>query len=495
MALLIPFLFIVSVSEILALLLNGQYPFSMIFYGLLFLAGLEETVVGNIMFKEKVGGIERLREVVYLLLTAALILFLMQPGSLNDRIGALQYWQSIYMGICLLLQWFLTYRIHANLRDREILLVALSDKKGDELKLALRSSSSMANLTLLSVRRVKRLIVVLQCLIFVLLLILFFLEREVGNPLLVVLMIHGMLGMLSTFILSNAIQDQLLFGEGIFMDEGTHRKRFFYAFVVLIIVLFLVFVLSRRTSLFPLSFFQPFLDWLAGLFSGESRAAPSLPRATRVPQRSFAEMLSGLDQGPTALTELLRLIMALLAKVIVICLGLLFLYFLLSPLLSDYFRRKLKGLHPLKVIWSRVQALVSLLLRLIDALLAWLRNPFRWGGRIAKTKNPAKDVQKWRRRKLEKPGLLKRWEMGRVLKAFLKLVRYGRRRGVTHLPHNAPVEYAALVAEAVPLQRSAITEAMTIFEEVLFSPYLLSRAKLSRYFGLINSIVKGKAVR
>ncbi len=494
-ALLVPFLFLVSITGILNTVSGGQIRLSMIFYVVLFLTGLEETLVGNILFKENVGGIERLREIVYLLLLGGLILFLLQPGPVESRWQSMGQWQSVYMGLCIVLQWLITFRVHANLRDREILLSFLQDKRGLELRLALRGSSGMANETLLSIRKVKRTIILCQVFVFMLLVLLFFLGVETATPLFVILLLHGMSGVLFVFILNNATQDQLLFGEGIYADEVFQKKRFLYAFVVLSIVIVIVFLLARQVSLLPLSLFQPLLDWLARLFAGRGRPAPRLPGNTPVMRdQRMAETLAPLNEEPSPLMVLIRMILSILGRAVIIGLGLLFIYFLLSPLLSDYFRKRLTGLRPLQALFSKLLAFFDFMARIIAQFIAWLRQPFGASFPYPRPEPGTEDESaKWRRRKIKKAGLLKRWEMGRVLRMFLKLIRYGRRRGVEYRSCLAPLEYAELMAVAVPRQQSSLSEAMTIFEEALYSPQRLSRQKTGRYFALVRAIVKGKS--
>ena len=250
----------------------------------------------------------------------------------------------------------------------------------------------------------------------------------------------------------------------------------------------------RQASLLPLSLFQPFLDWLARLFSGKGTPAPQLPgNAPTMRGQRMGELLAPLDQEPSPFLLLIRMILSILGRGILIGLGLLFVYFLLSPLLSDYFRNRLKGLHPLRAVVNKILALFDLTARLLAQLVAWLRQPFGnsvpFLGRQSETE---KELDRWRRRKLKKAGFLKRWEMGRVLRMFLKLIRYGRRRGVEYRSSLAPLEFAELVAAAIPRQQASLAEAMTIFEEALYSPRRLSRQKTGRYFVLVKDIVKGK---
>jgi len=189
------------------------------------------------------------------------------------------------------------------------------------------------------------------------------------------------------------------------------------------------------------------------------------------------------------IVEILRILFAVLGRIILLGLGVLFLFFLFSPLLSNYFKAMLRRLHPLKVLWRRMRALGSYVVGLFKDLFAWIRSP---GGEKVKFREKKKAGNRWRLLKIRKPGLLKRLEIGRILKAFMQLIRWGKRKGIEYKPYIAPLEYAYIVSEKFPARRAHLEESMEIMEEALFSPSVLPRQKVKRYLNLIKVIVKGE---
>ncbi len=490
LSLFIPFFFLLSLSEIISTIFGTAFSIPPIFYLSLLVVGLEEVIVGNILYKEKIAGWERIREVVYILVCAAVVLLLLQRGSLRQRLEALQGILNIYMGVCILLQWLLTAKVHTSLRNREILLTALREKRGENLKHALRESSELAVIALSNLKQVKRIIIFFQVITFALLLGLFAFGVRTGALLVVTVLCHALVGVVFTFILNNAIQDQFLFGEGIFVDSIFQRRRFVYAALIIITVMLLVVSLARQTSILPLSIFQPFLDWLAGLFAPKGRTALRLPRTgSRSNRMDLSKLLSQLPRKPSMIVEILRILIAVLGRIILLGLGILFLFFLFSPLLSNYFKAMLRRLHPLKVLWRRMRALGSYVAGLFKDLFAWIRSP---GRDKVKFRKKTKAGNRWRRLKIRKPGLLKRLEIGRILKAFMQLIRWGKRRGIEYKPYIAPLEYANIVSEKFPARRGFLEESMEIMEEALFSPSVLPRQKVKRYLNLIKMIIKGE---
>ncbi len=495
LSLCIPFFFLLSLSEIINTIFESTFSIPPIYYLSLLVVGLEEVIVGNILYKEKIGGWERVREVVYILVCVFIVLLILQRGSLSlrQRLEALQSVLNIYLVVCILLQWVLTAKIHAGLRNREILLTVLSEKRGESLKHALRESSELTVMALSNLKQVKRIIIFLQLITFTLLLGLFAFGVRTRALLVFTVLSHALVGVVFTFILNNAIQDQFLFGEGIFVDSIFQRRRLLYAALIIVTVMLLVVSLARQTSILPLSIFQPFLDWLAGLFAPKGRLAFRLPRAeNRSNRMDLGKLLSQLPRKPSLLVEILRMLLAVLGRVILLGLGILFIYFLFSPLLSNYFKAVLRRLHPLKVLWIRMRALGSYVVGLFKDLLAWVRSPGRDKAKFSKKK---KTENRWRRLKIRKPGLLKRLEIGRILKAFMQLIRWGKRKGIEYKPYIAPLEYAYIVSEKFPARRGCLQESMEIMEEALFSPSVLPRRKVKRYLDLIKMIVKGEGRR
>ncbi|HUV09304.1 MAG TPA: hypothetical protein VMX75_16330, partial [Spirochaetia bacterium] len=491
LALCVPFLFLFSITEILNALAAVRLGAPIVFYFLLLTTGLEETIVGNILFKEKIGGMERLREILLILLTVLLLFFLLQRGSLVERWEALGNWKVVFVLFCVLFQWIMSFHIHTCLRDRELLLSALKGKSGDELVKALRNNSQMASISLSSLRRVKRLILIFQILIFILLLILFGLKIKMGTSLMAGVMLNALAAILFTFTLNSALSDQLLCGEGISVNRPLQRRRAFYAFIIVSLSLFLVISFARMTSILPLTLFQPLLDWLGTLFSFKERPVPIVPRADRFRERQeLARMLEQMNPEPSLLLKLLGILIAVIGRIILMGIGLLFLYFLFSPLLSRYFRLRFLQMSPFRVILNRIASAVRLVRRVFYHLMRW----FRTSKFPRLQKGTSKDeVGRWRRFAIVKPGIWKRLEMGRVLRAFSKLIRWSKGKGVEYEHYLAPLEFARCVSLAVPAQEEYLRESMEIMEEALFSPVLLPKERLNRYFSLIRNIIKGEA--
>jgi len=273
------------------------------------------------------------------------------------------------------------------------------------------------------------------------------------------------------------------------VSSAYQRRRFLLAFLIILAALLLVLLFARSVSLLPLSVFQPLLDWLAGLFPERGMRFDTEPRIDTNPMyRDLSEMLAEMDAVPIPIFEIIRMLFMVLARIVVLLLVLLFLYYLLWPLLSSYFRAFLRTIHPLKALARKLMALVAFLSALARDLWSWLRGGDEREGRAGAA---APGTKRWRFGRTHKPGLRKRLEVGRVLKAFQQLIRWAGRRGVRYRPQVAPLEFARAVARVAPEHEMDLWRSMELMEEALFSPYLLSREKMRLYLELIRGVIRG----
>ena len=224
-ALAIPFFFLFSVAQILVALAGGVFRPSVLMTGLMLTAGLEGVLLGNILYRERVGGWERIREIIYLMVAVFLVVYFTRPGTYRQRWETMQSLRVIYMLLVVLFQWLMTVRIHSTLRARELLLASLKGKAGPRLKHALRANAEMASVSYASLRRVRGTILFLQVVVFAVLLLFYFFRVPVTTALVAAALAHGVAGLLFLFVVNTAGQDQLLFADGVTVSSAYQRKR------------------------------------------------------------------------------------------------------------------------------------------------------------------------------------------------------------------------------------------------------------------------------
>jgi hypothetical protein len=349
----------------------------------------------------------------------------------------------------------------------------------------------MARLAISIIPKIKRGIILFQFLSFVLMVVFFATGARVSAGGMVVFLLQGVVGFVFLTILNNAAQDHFLAAEGVAVGPLFKRRRTSQAAVLLMVGVGLVLLFARRTSVFPLSIFGPLLEWLRSLMDREMEIGPPPPVRPNIPrpQQDLMDLLELGDRDPNPWVEILRFILRVIWNVIkwagLVVLG----YLLISPFLSRYFRTRLRGLRPLAFLLEQAKALGSFLRRIWEDLAAWLRRP------------PAERQERRRQRRREwirtvrvrRPGMFKRMEMGRVLRAYVRLIRWGGRRGVSFRVSYAPREYADQLKERLPEHAGALEEAMVILEQALFSPVRIGRQRVGVYLKRIREIT-GKRV-
>jgi hypothetical protein len=256
--------------------------------------------------------------------------------------------------------------------------------------------------------------------------------------------------------------------------------------------LVLVLLYARRSSLLPLSLFKPLLDWLSRLFNREARLQPypmpqpGMPR----PEEDLLRQLQAAASGPNPLIELLRFIIRVVWNVIRMGLIAVAAWLLITPLVSRTFRRRLAALRPLDYVKEQLQRLGRALLQVVADIAAWLRRP--------PGERPARGGRRraWRRHLVvRRPGLLKLWEMGTVLRAYARLIRWGERQGARFRLSSAPREYLAEVGGRRPDHAASLAEAAAILEESLYSSRRTSRDRLHRYLRIVKDVVRSPRPR
>lgn len=78
--------------------------------------------------------------------------------------------------------------------------------------------------------------------------------------------------------------------------------------------------------------------------------------------------------------------------------------------------------------------------------------------------------------------------MGRVLKAFVRLLYWGEKIGVPYRCATTPQEYAARLAGALVGQQQRLDYVILVFEEVMFSAHRVPRQRTALYFKIIREL-------
>lgn len=486
LSILLPLLFLLSLDQLLRVLIPQASLFPRNVTPLLLAAGIEEAVVGNLLFNERASFAARVRELVLLLALCfgCLFVFLALQSGRGLRLST----ALIYPMVVTLLQWLFSSAVHAGLREREVLLGALTGNTGAALRHSLRDSSFQAGLAMRVLRGIRAMVLVFQFLIVLVLVTAAVLERR--PPLLcgLVVALHAIGGLLTLGLLRIFEEEQLLLGSGLRVPLHLGRRRLLFAALILAASAALVAVAARNASLLPLSALIALLQKLASLLRLPDRRGMSegLQQLLIERQRYYDTMR--LPQEPTVVNPLALLFVELLRRLFTTLLGTGLFLFLAFPLLSRDFLERLHEMRPFDALRKRIKTLLGFTLRLWLRLLHWMRSRGRAGMQTADEEGQARRLPKRIGTISRRPSVRKRIQMSRVERAFLALVRWGEQSGVPFVFFYTPGEYAVRLAALVPAGAGQLDYVVEVFEEVMFSPHLVAPGRIARYFQMIRSM-------
>jgi len=484
----LPLLFLLSADQLLRPLFPGISWFPRHLAPLLLAAGLEEAVMGNLLFKERAAFLARARELVVLLAVAfgALFILLGLRSGRGFHLSPL----LIYPLTITLLQWLLSHGIHSGLRERELLLSALAGKSGAVLRHSLRGSSYQAGLTVRVLRNIRAGIVVFQIQVVALLVAAAVLKRQppLGGALIVSLNALG--GLLGMGVLRSFEEQQLLLGSGLALPRALETRRVLFSISILAVAAVVINLAARNASLLPLSALIALIRRLASLFRFPARPgfADTLQNALIERQRLYQAMR--LSQQAPAATPFALLIVEIMRRLFrTLAVTGLFL-FLVFPLLSQDFLDRLRELRPLTALWRWLRIPLGLAVRLWLRLLRWLRRlrRSRRRGVLTVEEEDAAAAPKASRTNIRGLSVRKRVQMSRVQRAFLALIRWGEQLGVPYLFFLTPLEYSRRLVAVLPAGSGQLAYVVEVFEEVMFSTHVVAAGRIACYVRTIRSL-------
>ena len=484
-SILLPLLFLLSVDQLLRVLYPGAPWFPRHLAPLLLAAGIEEAVMGNLLFKERASFVARIRELCFVLAVAFGYLFVL--SSLKSGQGFHLSPGLIYPMAAVLLQWLFSSRIHSGLREREILLSALAGKRGPELRHSLRDSSYQAGLTIRVLRSIKAAVVVFQFLVVALLITAAVLKRQPTIIGVLAVALHAVGGLLCIGMLHTFVEEQLLLGSGVPVPLRFERRRLVFSLSVLAISAGLVILAARDASLLPLSALIALLKRLASQFKfpTEGRGLTEFLQNVLIERRHYYDAMLRTQPQP-GVNPLALLLVELLRRLFITLLGTGLFFFLVSPLLSQDFVDRLRELRPFHALGKKLRAFLGFSVRFWLRLVHWLRlSRSRAVLSVAEDPKDKRTSGKSRGRP-RRLSVRKKVQMGRVGRAFAALLQWGEGLGIPYFLFNTPQEYTERLAAIVPAGAGQLSFVVEIFEEVMFSTHLIASGRISQYFRTIR---------
>lgn len=457
-------------------------------------ATLLEAAVGNILYRQRAGIGNRVRELVIYLVVLYAVFSLARSGPLAQRF--LPDFEQVLPILAAAAAWLVGFVFHNRLRGREALLRAFSGKHGSDLRHAVLDRQHDMAQTVGQLRNARKLIAGLFAVLCFLAVFgsidpLGLSVLRPGSGAFVVLVVYGISAIAVVGNLNTFIDEYAANGEGIAVPLRFQRRRAVLATGVIVVVLVIAFVMARNRSVLPLEAIVDFFRWLGSLFErepNESYEPPSFeaPQQQQLPPELLDILEDAEEREPPlwlrVLAELLRRL-ALSALVV----GVVLLIF--GPLFSKSFREALRDLKPgtfLKGLWNDLKRRLRILRRFLRHGLRRRR-----AGQEEESSAEESGDERWRERQW-KPGLRKRRQMDRVVQVFLEVASWGEKHGVSYHRTEGTHEYLARIATVRPERYPDTIAVADTFCEAKFSRHLVPREQMREYVRSARRITKNE---
>jgi hypothetical protein len=473
----------------------GHVVFPPMYFVLMLLVGMSETITGNMLYKERIASIlPRLREFVFVV-GFGILLILLFHGDIARRdfsVGRIKIWlPTVFLGV----QWFLSYFIHQRLREREMFLRFFVDKDPKQTREIYNSYMHEGSASLKAIDAVKRLLIALMCIGFVGFVLTSWILRiqYTGLALFMILSLFVVFALIIA-MLNIWHEAQFIMMDGHIVPRNQRRFRLAVAVLLLIVALLMIIPFTGSDSYLPESYLASFFKWLEniGRFEPPDREADAPKFKFDAPDMRVDNYLGDFEGGESNAVDLSGVTRIIGWTV----LGLLLagvLAFLLLPL----FRGVRGGFSPregLKKIGAALRRTIDSVVVSVNAFLGELskRKKSRGWDKIKSQGKTARQEAMARRAQRTALRRRERKVSGRMLRAFFRFTKWGEKRGVSFTFTVAPLEYARKVAAESPEHSNDCNEIAQIFEEAVYSNHEIGESQRSAFISKIRTITKSR---
>jgi hypothetical protein len=499
-SILLPFLFLYTVIVTMlgrAFTMYDVQVFPPFYFLILLIAGAAETIIGNILYQERVAGfVPRLRELVVVLIVSFGLILLFYGDLTGGDIDLSRF--NIWISLILVgTQWFFSYYIHQKLRDREIFLKFFEGKEQrnfQEVYAAHNHEGGEAIKALTSVRKLLFGYIAVAFVFFVVMSWGFQVNFRPIDNVLIFLLFGGFF--LIASMLDRYMDMQRVLASGHVVDRTQARKKQSTMILVFAVVAVVAIPVAGSRPLLPQSYLSSVLEWLGQLGTREQtvetrkppdigETGPSVEMPDFVgPAQSFLGERGGESQiGP------------IIGWIILVLLGVGFLVFLIQPLLKMRREGLTIGTAFKKRFASLLQGMRNGWRSFTEALARFLREGRKVRGVFKKIREQAQAVVRAREDAATRRASGTKRDRrvhNRVLRSFMRFTKWAKRHEVTFHASIAPREFSEMVAAKVPERRSDCLEIASLFEEIVYSHHEIEGSLQNRYHEKVAAVVKSR---
>jgi hypothetical protein len=344
-------------------------------------------------------------------------------------------------------------------------------KEAPALKLAAREASGEAGGSAGGLAKLRLMVVIFEVVVLVFLVLAYLARGGAGGWWVPVAVGHEAVGVFTMSLLAAFTHEQELLAAGI--PAGTRRLggRAASSAAGLGVLFVAAIALAGTRPALPLSILAAILDAINRFFTfdrGSVRPPETRSRAPGETDGGMRAMLEALAARETpawiaVAVKVLGLVLAAGAAAAA-------LYFLLRPLLARDTRSTLRTLHPFASLWRALQRIAAFAAGIPHAFATWLREGGREAVRVlqaAAAAGPGSAASASDRMGRGRRGAGSR--VPRSVREFVRIVRWGERRGVRFDRAEGPGEYASRLAEVVPARGTDLAAAAAAFEQIAYA--------------------------
>jgi hypothetical protein len=391
------------------------------------------------------------------------------------------------------IQWFLSYFIHSRYQKLELLFRSARGKQISEYKNVIRDFGSDISEIIGGLKGIRKILIALTILsalsVFTASVV-----YETGLPVnLSALMIFYFFFVLLLILnIHSIIEDIKLWSEEGIRTTQTRKPRFLQAALIVVVSAVITLPLLTKTPFLPGMYLEKVYDWIQAQTELEDRIPPGGPRKieleaqeTRVGAERSIVSGAGRSTDDSAAGDIVRIIIVIVAVGIPVLI-------LVIMLIKPLFKRDNLSFNLLKEVKEWFFHLFIDIKNGINKLGSIFKgrvkgqNPY---SRIRKLFESKKEIRKTTQKR-RGPAFLRRIGLSKELKAFLKIIKWGEKRGIKFRSSLGPAEYTGMIAQQVPEAEAALERIALLLETFLFSNEGLSEELSSEYHRSIEDTVK-----
>jgi hypothetical protein len=415
---------------------------------MLFLTLLSEFMVGNFVYRERIGVAARIRELAFVILLC--YVFFSLPLNTHFSGTFRPSLLNIYPVLLCGLGWLIAAATHSHLREQELFMQTVAGQYGNALHIILRDNVEIyrtARSGILSIGRMGLALFIILSLLLC--------GLRLGGVSIPVFGFVMYAAFTFAFImlqlaLNSYMDDYSFMTDGVTVPDRLHRLRLGLGFSIATIIAIIALALTGRRSLIPFSLVVALFRWIGALFKSKapaSPAAPQLPSAAPPREPALADLLQELGKATTP-PEWLLVLLDILKVAALTMLAVLILFFLFKPLLSRNFIHKIMSFPVIGALIRLVRNIGLGLRELLSTIAAGFRTLFAGSPPMhsGQTATAAPWLQALGRSARTRE---KQREIAGLVAVFSKLIQWGSRFGATLRPSDTASEFCAGLAKTI----------------------------------------------